>query len=144
MGRQTEKLDDPLADDLLDHGRGRPADVQPRVLVPRGRQPVRGDGRGQPAADHEPEVAAARDRDEAGVRVRGQLLHDPGRIGGLVGERAAERCMKLLGACSREDGALVQRFEEVRGEVCGAVKERANVRHALDSTRAPLPWARER
>ena len=72
--RQSEQLAHPLAHDLFDHGRGRPAHVQAGVLVPGGREPVGPERCGQAAADDEPEIAAARHRDEPGVGGRGQLL----------------------------------------------------------------------
>ena len=60
VARQVEQVEQPAPHDLFGDRRGRRGGVQPRILVPRGGEPVRGDHRGQRAADHPREEAPAR------------------------------------------------------------------------------------
>jgi hypothetical protein len=81
--REPEQVEDPGADDLLDHGRGGRQDVQPRVLIPGARQPVGTDRRRQRATHDEAEVARPGRADDARIRgLREPLEH----VGGVLAE----------------------------------------------------------
>jgi hypothetical protein len=105
---QSEQLADPLAHDLLDDRRRRSGDVEPGVLVPCRREPVGGERGREAAADDEAEVPPARNRDEAGLRRRGQLLDDLFRVERLFLEPHAEQGAQLVGGGLREDRPLVE------------------------------------
>jgi hypothetical protein len=130
--RQTEQLDQPRAGDLLDDGRGRAADVEAGVLVPRRGQPVGRDRDPHCAADHETEVAAARLRDEPGVGCRGELVDHLRRGRRLRGERPAESLAQLADGRAREDGTVVERVVEARRELGCLREQRAQVVHNID------------
>ena len=130
MRRNPEQLLQPPACDLLHHRRGRAADVEAGVLIPRRRQPVGGQRRRNRAADHEAEVPPARDRHDAGLRAHRELLDHLGGIAALVRQRPAEHAPQLVGLHLREHGSLFERLEEVRGELGGPPQELARILHA--------------
>ena len=101
---QAEQVGRPGARDLLDHGRGGPEDVQARVLVPRGGQPVGGQRRGRRTSDDEAEEPAAARRDHPGPGRRGQVRDHVPRVERPFGQRTAER-----GAQLREVGGGMDR-----------------------------------
>ena len=86
-----------------------------RVLVPRRRQPVRGQRRGQRAAGHEAEVARAGGGDDPGLRARDELVDDLLGRDAVVGQLARERRAQLVWVDRRADGAVVERGEERLG-----------------------------
>ena len=90
VARKAEQLEEPRARDLLDDRGRRAADVEARVLVPRGGEPVRGERRGHGTADHEAEVAARRLGDEARVGGGRELL-DHLTVGRTAPRAAARR-----------------------------------------------------
>ena len=120
---QPQQLTEPVDADLLDDRCRGAGDVQARVLVPRGREPVGGERCGDAAADHEAEVAPARDGDGAGVGLGRELVDDGRGVRRLLGQRAAERRPQLLGRGSREDRPLVERVEEVGRMIGGRAKQ---------------------
>ena len=65
VAREPQQIDQPFAGDLLRDRCRRRHHVQPRVLIPRRRQPLGGRRRGQRAAGHEPEIPRACCRDHA-------------------------------------------------------------------------------
>lgn len=87
---EPEKLLEPLAGDLLDDGSCGPADDEAGVLIPGARQPVRRERGGQRAADDEPEVAAARNRDHPSVGRSGKRFDHGQRIDRYGRQRAAD------------------------------------------------------
>ena len=132
---EAQQLAHPLAHDLLDDGRRRAADVEPGILIPRRREPVRREGGGQPAADDEAEVPPARHRDETGVGGGDELLHDLRRLERRILERHAQDSAQFVDGCAREDGPMLERVQEVRGELRRAPEQCARVVHESDSTR---------
>ena len=91
VGREPEKLQEPVTRDLLRHRRRGTSDDEPGVLVPDARQPVRREGRGDCAADDEAEVTPARDRDHAWLAGRRERLDHLQRVDWVVRQLAAER-----------------------------------------------------
>ncbi len=90
---QAQQLGQPGARHLLHDCCARAGGVEARVLVPGRRQPVRRDRDRQATADHETEVAAARDPDDArlgGVRERRRRLR-PDRSARPAAARRAPR-----------------------------------------------------
>ena len=132
--REPEELGEPTAGHLLDDGGGRAAHVQARVLVPRRREPVGGERRGNGPADHEAEVAAARDRHEPGVRRLRELPHDLGGIDRSFRQRASERGAKLVHRHIRKDRTAVERAEEVARDRGGQAEEVARAVRAVHSS----------
>ena len=96
--RQPEQVGQPAGGDLLDRGRGRAEHEQAGVLVPGRGQPVGGQGGGQAAADHEPEVARPGRGDQPVVGQLGQLGDDLGGVAGAVGQRPAQPGQQLARA----------------------------------------------
>ena len=99
--REAEQVGEPVAGDLLDDRRRGAGDVEARVLVPGRGQPVGGERRRDGAADHEAEVAPARDRDRRLAADRGEVGDDlardrsgrraPGRRAGRAARRRRPR-----------------------------------------------------
>ena len=89
-GRPSRSLIHP-ADHRLRRGRGRRADGVERHLVPAGREHVGLRGGVERPADDEPEVARPGGRDEPRLDGRDELLDHRLGIGALVRQRAAER-----------------------------------------------------
>ena len=133
-GRDSEQVLEPRPRDLLDHSGRRAAGHQSGVLVPRRRQPVGSERCGDRATDYEPEVAAARDRDDARLRGGGELLHDVERAPRLVLQRRVERRAELLDRRGRPDGPLVERLDEVGGDLRRAAQQLAFVPHVHECT----------
>jgi len=79
--RQTEEAAYPFAYHLLDDRCGRSADIEPGILIPGRRQPVRGECCRQATADHEAEVAAARHRHDSGVGGGREFVEHTPRVG---------------------------------------------------------------
>ena len=131
---QPEQLQQPRAGDLLDDGGGGAADVEPGVLIPRRRQPVRRECGGEGAADHEAEVAARRDRDRPAVGGSGEVGNDLARRRRSVGEPAAERVAQLVERRRRPHRPLLERLEEIGGDVGGEREQVAELAHGPDST----------
>ena len=132
---QAEEIADPVADDLFDHrGRGAP-DVQAGVLIPCGREPVRGERSREGTTDDKAEVAAAAHRHESRVGGGRETLDDLARVGRTVREGAAERAAQLVGTDLREDRPVLQRLQVLGGELGRAAKQRTDVVHPADSTR---------
>jgi hypothetical protein len=74
---------------LGDRGRRR-GEGEAGVLIPGGGEPVRGEGHGDRAADHEAEAAPAHLR-QAGLDVAGELVDHGDRIRGPIGQGQVER-----------------------------------------------------
>ncbi len=121
-GREVEQVEDPLPRDLLDHRRSGRGGVQARVLVPRRREPVGGERRGQRAPDDEAEVARARTGREAGVRAGGERLDDVGRVLAGLRQRAAERGAQGRGVRDGTDVPLREAVEVGDREPVGALE----------------------
>jgi hypothetical protein len=112
---QAEQVAQPVDRHLLrDRGRGT-GGVEPRVLIPDRREPVRCGGGGNAAADHEAEEAPARHADDAGIRGGGELGDDLLRIERPLGERPAERRPELVRSRLRLDRPCRERLDEVGG-----------------------------
>ena len=73
---QAEQLRQPFEHRLFRHRRRRGEHEEARVLVPRARQPVSADRRGQAAADDETEEPRSCRRDDAGVGSARELRDD--------------------------------------------------------------------
>ena len=118
LARQPEQVEHPPPGDLLDRRRGRGQRPQAGVLVPGRGQPVGAQGRRQRAADHHPEEAAGRDRDQPRLARRGQQVdHVRGR--GRSVREVAEAADDLVGVDRRRHGAVVERGEPgLRMMVC--------------------------
>ena len=99
--RQLEQVEQPGGRDLLGGGRAGRHEAHAGVLVPGADQPVRGQCRGQGAADHPAEEPAGRDRHQRGLDMAGEQVDDVGRVGGAVGQLAAERSHHLVSGCLR-------------------------------------------
>ena len=121
--RDPEQLLRPRSGGVLDHDRGRAESDQPEVLVPGRHQPVRGERDRQRSADHEPEVAAALARDDAGVDVRCELLDHLQRIRRAVGQRAVEHLAELADTGTGVHGSRVQRVEVVCRQLGGTAEK---------------------
>jgi hypothetical protein len=119
LAREAEKLEQPVPRHLLDDRGRRPGGVEAGVLVPGGREPVRRERRGQAASDHEPEVAPAPRRDDAGPGVLGELDHDLRRVERLVGQRPAKGLAQLFRSHVRKHGPLVEALDVVGGDLRG-------------------------
>ena len=91
LAGQPEQLDEPFPGHLLDHRRRRAAGVEAGVLVPGGGEPVGRQGRGNGAADHEAEVAAASRRDDTRLGRLCELCNHLVGVQRLLGHRSAER-----------------------------------------------------
>ena len=120
------------AADLLDDGRGGAAGVEAGVLVPDRGEPVGGDRRGHGAADHEAEVAAGRDADDAGRRVLDERRENRARVHALLRQRPAERADELLDVRLGRDRTLVESLEEV-GCIRGRLRQELAFAHLRDS-----------
>ena len=108
IGRERQQLAHPFAHDLLDDRRRRPAHVEAGVLVPRRREPVARQRGWQAAADHEAEIPAARNRDDARVGGGRELLHDLLRLERLLLERYAQPRTQLVRGELREHGPVLE------------------------------------
>ena len=106
-----------------------PPTYEAGVLVPGGRQPVRRERGRERAADHEPEVAAARDSDDARLGGGGESLDHVERIARLLREWAAERGAQLVDGRRRPDRALVEGLDEVRRDLGRSPKQLSLVAH---------------
>jgi hypothetical protein len=116
---------EPRPRDLLDYGRRRPAYDEARVLVPDGREPVRGERGRNGAADHKAEVAAARDADDAGLCRPSELLDHVASVDRLGWQRPAERSAQLLYGRRWPHRTLVERLEEVGSQLGHALQQLA-------------------
>ena len=89
---------------------------------------------GTRAADHEAEVAPARDRDDARLGRGRELLDHVERIDRRVRQRPAECLAQLVDGRRRPDRPLVERLEEVGCDVGGSPEELALVAHPAESS----------
>ncbi len=121
--RQPEERHEPRCGDLLRDRGGRRDGIEPGVLVPRARQPIGRERRGQAAADDEPEIAWPGTADQARVGRGRQLLDDSRRIGRTLGQRPAERGPERAQVHGPRDRPGFQRVDVRRGEVCGLADE---------------------
>ena len=119
-GGELEQLDEPAGRDLLRDGGGRRRDVEGRVLVPGGGQPVGAERGRQAAPDDEAEEARSGGRDEPGVGGGGESLDDRDGIGRTVGQRPAHRGPECRQVDLPADRSLVERGEVVGRERRGA------------------------
>jgi hypothetical protein len=85
--RQAEQLLEPAASHLFDHGLGRTAGMDRRVLVPGRHQPVRRKRRRQGAADHPAEEAAAARAKNATGRIAHEIVDHLCRVGAVLRQR---------------------------------------------------------
>ncbi len=94
---ESEQLDEPGCDDLLDNGGARRCEIQADVLVPGGRQPIGREGRRHGAADHEAEIAWPAHRDEPRFDPRRQVVDDVAGVGAPLRKRATESPAQIVG-----------------------------------------------
>ena len=78
---------------------------------------------GSALADHEAEVAAARDAHDARLGGRGERAHDLERRSGILRQRAAERRAQLLDGGLRAHGTVLQRAEVLAREPRGLAQQ---------------------
>jgi hypothetical protein len=136
--RQAEQVDEPRRRDLLRDRSRRRDRVQPRVLVPRARQPVRRKGRRDAATDDEPEVPRPGAADKPGIGGCDEII-DHGR-GVDAGSRhlaphGTAECGEVNGS---RDRPLGERFEVVR-RVVGGLSEELSCAHVVP---CPSPGGR--
>ncbi len=126
----AEQVLEPLARNLLDHGGRRTADDEACVLVPRRREPVGRERGRQRSSDHEPEVAPARNGDDASLRGIREGFDDLCWITRAVGQRPPESGAQLIRRRGGPDRPFVERVEEVRRDLCRPPQQVALVVHA--------------
>ena len=90
-----------------------PAIDESGVLVPHRGEPVRGESSWKRSADHEAEVAPARDADDARLRRGGQRVDDLQRFGRPLGQRPSEIFAEFLDSRRRPNRPRVERVEKV-------------------------------
>jgi hypothetical protein len=117
--RETEDLHEPVCGHLLDRGGHGRQDDGEAVLVPGGREPVRGDGGRQCAADHEAEVPSRLRPDDSRLAAGDQLCDHVLVVGTPVGQRPAELGAQLLERRLRRYGPIVERLVELRRVIGG-------------------------
>ena len=88
--REPEELAHPLARHLLDDAGRRRGREQSCILVPRGGEPVGGQGGREAAADDEAEPATARHPRNAGLSGAGELRDHVPRLRRPIRKRATE------------------------------------------------------
>jgi hypothetical protein len=137
LTRQAEELAEPFACDVLDDRGRRPADVEAGVLIPGRRKPVSRQRRRHGAADYEAEVAAAGHRDNAAVRVRREFGDHRARRGRFLRQRPSESLTQLVCRRRRKDRPLVERLEEVGGELGGQREQLPGLTHGVNVAVAP-------
>ena len=115
-----EQVLQPLSDDLLDDRRRRPAGVETGVLIPRRREPVRGERCGNRATDDEAEVPTARNGDDTLPGSLGEIFDDRAWVTRAVGERTAECLAQLLDGGGRPDRSFVERLDEIGRDLGGS------------------------
>ena len=116
--RQMEQIQQPLEGDLLRHG-GRRRQVAAGVLVPGGRQPVRGHRDRQGPADDEAKEPRAAHRDGCGSPYLIEGAQHVPRVGSLFRQGPVER-RRCRHRCVRGGHRTgVQRREIVRGHLHG-------------------------
>ena len=141
---QVEHFEQPARGDLLERGRHRRDHVDTRVLVPRGHQPIGGEGDRNRAADDEAEITRRRAGLRAARRVQGEPVDH--RVGGFAarGQGAIERGEHVVATGARTDEAFGQRVDEPHRMRLRAAEQRAEVveRHGMPRALAgPLgPW----
>ena len=124
-GGEAEEIEEPARGHVLDHGRRGAAGVQAGVLVPGGDQPVRGQGRGHAAPDHEAEVARPGAGDDPAVLGGGgQALDDLERGLAVRGQGPAQALGQAFAGGGGGDRALAQGGQELLGQGGGTGKER--------------------
>ena len=113
--------------------RRRPERAEPCALIPDRREPVGADGRGKRAARDVPEVPCAGGRDHAAIDLARHELHDLERVGAGLRKRPSECLGDVVQRVPGEDGALLERVEEVARDLGGPPEELALVAHAASS-----------
>ena len=136
LPRQSEQLEQPGAHHLLGDRPGRRQDVQPRVLIPRARQPVRTDRGRERTAYDEAEVAGSGGRDDPRIGVAHEPLEDLGRVLSALGKRPSERPTHGLAVDGNTDRAIGCRLEKCTCELGGADQGIGGHSEALSKSQA--------
>ena len=128
--RQVERFQHPPRRDPLDCRADRRAHFAEGVLVPRGREPVRGQGGRQDAAGHEAEIARARARNRSLSTDFVEPGEDSGSRQPLFRQRAAQRRRQFARPARRNHGAFGKRFQKPRRAPHRLVQQLPHAVHA--------------